>query len=224
MWLRISLCLGLLVGAGCTRNTDTSEPTPQDLADALISITDLEGNWQESQRQYFSERSQENPSIDPTMWCPQAAEVAGELVDLAGQAGADVEMQNKDVEGGARLLRLQAWSGADAGVYLERIIEAVEICDGVEYTDENEVTSSTDVIDGRRVGDESVSWITRVIPPPNTQKEKFESLGRTTVARLGNIVMILQVGDANWTGTTETMAEDDWWKIVETAADKLKDL
>ncbi len=84
-------------------------------------------------------------------------------------------------------------------------------CDGVEWTDGDQVTVINDIIEDREIGDESISWVTRVVPPPATQQEKFESVGRTTVERLGAIVMVLQIGDANCTGTTEKMDEDQWW-------------
>jgi len=122
------------------------------------------------------------------------------------------------------MMRLQAWSNADATEYVDLVIEFARECDGVEWTDVDQVTVTNDIIDGREIGDESINWVTRVVPPPATQQDKFESLGRTTVARLGTIVMVLQIGDANWTGTTETMDEDQWWSIVEAAVHKLEKL
>lgn len=184
MWSRLALCVGLLVGVGCTASTDSPYLMPEQLSDALLTITDVKGNWQETQRQYFSERSNENPSIDPSLWCSKAEGVADRLSTLAGESGAD----------------------------------------GVEWTDGDQVTVINDIIEDREIGDESISWVTRVVPPPVTQQDKFESVGRTTVARLGAIVMVLQIGDANWTGTTETMDEDQWWSIVEAAAQKLEEL
>lgn len=88
MWSRLSLCVGLLVGVGCTASTDSPDLTPEQLSDALLTITDVKGNWQETQRQYFSERSNENPSIDPSLWCSKAEGVADRLSTLAGESGA----------------------------------------------------------------------------------------------------------------------------------------
>jgi len=51
MWSRLALCAGLLVGVGCTASTDSPEPTPEQLSDALLTITDWKGSWQETQRQ-----------------------------------------------------------------------------------------------------------------------------------------------------------------------------
>ncbi|MFM8794626.1 MAG: hypothetical protein ACKOFF_07060 [Acidimicrobiales bacterium] len=61
----------------------------------------------------------------------------------------------------------------------------------------------------------------RTVPPADTQGDKFESVGRTTIARFGDILMVMQMGDANWTGATEQMDETDWWAIVELVARKL---
>ena len=224
MWSKIALCLGLLVGAGCTSSTEPSDITPRRLSDALLTITDLDEGWEETQRQYFSERSNENPSIDPSQWCPEAGDLVSRLPDLAGRSGADVEMQFTGTEGGSRLMRLQAWSNSDAEEYVSLAIEAARTCDGIEWTDDSEVTVVNDVIDDREIADSSISWQTRIVPPPATQTQKYETVGRTTVARLGTVVMVLQIGDVNWTGTTEVMDEDQWWTIVEAAVNKLDGL
>lgn len=218
------MCAELLVTVGCTKSVSRADITPERLSDDLLTITDFEGNWQETQRQYFSRRSNENPSIDPSQWCPQADELVSQLSALAGESGADVEMQSKDVAGGARMMKLQAWSNADATRYVDQVIETARACDGIKWTDEIQVTATNDIIENRPVGDASISWMTRVVPPLDTQKQKFESVGRTTMVQIGSIVMVLQIGDANWTGTTEPMKEDQRWSIVETAVDKLIDV
>lgn len=79
--------------AGCSRSAEGQKPTPAMLSDALPTITDMSGSWNESQRQVFTSRGAENPSIDPSLWCPQASQVTKNLVTLAGQSGADVEME-----------------------------------------------------------------------------------------------------------------------------------
>jgi hypothetical protein len=62
------------------------------------------------------------------------------------------------------------------------------------------------------------------VPPPSTQKDKLASIGRTTIARFGDILMIAQVGTVNWTGAQALMDEEQWWDIVEIAGKKLHDL
>ena len=216
------LCVVVLVG--CTKDAVGEKPTPAMLSDALPTITDMPGTWAETQRQIFDTRANENPSIDPSVWCDDASEVTKNLVDLAGVSGADVEMQLADNREGARMMRLQAWSNDDVESYFGDAAEAARICDGKTFTDADGVGRSWKVIEGRDIGDESISWMDTTLPPAETQKDKFASVGRTTVARFGDIVMVMQLGDANFTGATEPMPEDEWWSIVEIAGQRLNDL
>lgn len=219
-----ALIIGLVVVAGCTKSAEGEKPTPAMLSDALPTITDMPGSWKESQRQAFDTRGSENPSIDPSVWCNEASEATKDLVDLAGESGADVEMQLADNQEGARMMRLQAWSNDDVSSYFADVAESARICDGKSLTDADGVGRSWELIADRDIGDESISWMDTTVPPEATQKEKFSSVGRTTVARFGDIVMVLQLGDANFTGSTEPMPEDEWWSIVEMAGKKLDDL
>ena len=102
----VVLALGVLLGTSCTRSAEGQLPTPEMISDVLPTITDMPGNWDESQRQVFDVRGPENPSIDPSVWCPASSMVTGNLVDLAGQSGADVEMASKGPAGTPRLMRL----------------------------------------------------------------------------------------------------------------------
>lgn len=215
---------GLTLLGACTKSVQDATPTPADLSDALLTVTDLGSQWQETQRQVFDQRSPENPSLDPSIFCADAEEAGAALVELAGQAGADVEMSYRGLTDGARMMRLQAWSNDDAEAYFDALAPLVETCDGVTETDDAGATEEFSEITGRSIGDESLSWSTRTIPPASTQDDKFESIGRTTVARFGKIIMVLQLGDANFTGSAVSLSEDDWWDIVVQAADKLDNL
>lgn len=181
----------------------------------------MPGKWNETQRQVYETRSVENPSLDPSVWCADATEVTKDLPGLAGSSGADVEMQASDTTDGARMMRLQAWSNDDVEKYFDAAAEAVRICDGKSLTDSDGVGRSWAIVKDRDIGDESISWVDSTIPPPSTQGDKFESIGRTVIARFGGIIMVMQMGDANWTGTTEQMDEDAWWAVVELAGKKL---
>lgn len=217
---------GLLVASmmGCTKAATGQKPTPAMLSDALPFITDMPGSWDETQRQLFDERGVENPSIDPSVWCDEARSTTRNLVELAGDSGADVEMKAEVAAGGARMMRLQAWSNDDVSAYVAGVVEAVRLCDGNSVTDLDGVSRSWQRIQNRDIGDQSVSWIDSTEPPENVQTEKFSSIGRTTVARFGDIVMVLQLGDANFSGRIEPLSEEDWWTIVELAGRRLDDL
>jgi hypothetical protein len=194
------------------------------ISDVLPTITDMPGNWDESQRQVFDVRGPENPSIDPSVWCPAAGMVTENLVDLAGQSGADVEMMSKGPSGTPRMMRLQAWANDESEAYYGDAKEAVRICDGESVTVDSGAIETYSVVEGRDIGDESISWVQKTTPPPATQSEKMESVSRTTIARFGSIIMVMQLGDVAFTGSAEAMDEDEWWSVVELAGKKLDTL
>lgn len=209
----------LLAGCGLFLKSE-GQKSAEELSKGLLTVTDMPKGWEETQRQVFEKRSNENPSIDPSVWCAEAASSSGNLIGLAGDSGADVEM-NWAGGKGPRMMRLQAWSNKDANDYLSEVRRSAQACDGVTATDANGVTTETHLITGKSVGEESVSWSQTVTPLASTQKDKFESIGRTTVARFGKVVMVLQLGDAAPAGTASLMPESEWWSIVELAATKL---
>ena len=209
---------------GCVRSASGQKPTPEQISDALPTITDFEGDWAETQRQVFEMRDPENPSLDPSVWCSAVAELTANLPELAGQAGADVEMSLQQSGQPTSLMRIQAGSNDDVDTYFGNAAEAARICDGTSSIDEIGVTMTTRLISNRDIGDESISWSDETVPPPSTQKDKMASIGRTTIARFGDILMIAQVGTVNWTGAQALMDEEQWWDIVEIAGKKLHDL
>lgn len=215
--------VALAVG-GCTKSAEGEKPTPAMLSEALPTITEMPGTWNETQRQVFETRSPENPSIDPSIWCPAAQEVTKNLVDFAGDSGADVEMESEGASGVVRLMRLQAWANDDVEAYFRDAREAVRICDGETVTDESGVVSTYSVVEGKDIGDESISWLQTTTPPVETQQDKRAFIGRTTIARFGSIMMVMQFGDVAMTGEGEAMAEQEWWSIVELAGKKLDTL
>ncbi len=219
----VAVALSLAVTA-CSRSATGQKPTPEMLSDALPTITEMPGEWRETQRQVFNERGPENPSIDPSVWCPAAATVTKDLVDLAGDSGADVEMLALMETDTPRLMRLQAWANDDVEDYYRDAKEAVRICDDKSTTDSEGATVKYDVIAGRDIGDESISWKQTRVPSEITHGDKMSSISRTTIARFGSILMILQMGDMAGAGDADLMPDEDWWDIVELAGEKLDDL
>lgn len=213
------VAVAILTCTGCTKSADTS---PEGLARGLLGITDMPGDWQETQRDIFTTRGNENPSTDPSTWCPASSNEAAGLVDLAGQAGADVEMQMQvDGEEVPRLMRLQAWRNDSTRLYFQEVLTVVNICDGAKWTEEPGVTTEMWKIDGPNVGEESVSWGTQLVPPEG--KEQAASIGRTTVARIGEVIMVLQICDFTTASSVGELSDADWREIVQRAADKLAD-
>lgn len=214
----------ITIAGGCTRSATGQRPTPAMISDVLLTVTDMPPGWEETQRQVFDQRGPENPSIDPSVWCAESAMVTKNLVSLAGPAGADVEMQMTSSPGRPRMMRLQGWANSDVRAYYADAKEAAHICDGTDVIDESGVRTTFELLAGRDLGDESISWVQKATPPESTQGDKFETLSRTTVARFGGIVMVLQLGDAAQAGTTALLDEDAWWAIVTSAGEKLASL
>jgi hypothetical protein len=213
-----------LVGVSCTRSAEGQLPTPEMISNALPTITDMPGEWDETQRQVFETREPENPSIDPSVWCPDSDMVTKNLLEFAGDSGADVEMQARTESGTVRMMRLQAWANDDVEAYFRDAREAARICDGAEVTADSGAVEKYAIVVGRDIGDESISWMQTTTPPLATQGDKMEVIGRTTIARFGSIIMVMQLGDVAFTGQAEAMDEDEWWSIVEDAGRRLNDL
>jgi len=214
--------MGLVLVVGVTACAKSADKSPTNLADALLGITDMPGDWQETQRDAFTTRSNENPSIDPSVWCPDSKVEAAKLTGLAGDAGADVEMQMQSAGNEMpRLMRLQAWRNDDARRYFAQAQTVVNMCDGAKWTEAPGVSQEMWKIDGPEVGDESVSWGTTMAPPSGLGKAS--STGRTTIARLGDIIMVLQIGDYATGADLPALTDEEWRDIVQRAADKLSD-
>ncbi len=219
--LAVVLGSTLVFVSGCLFKSADKYPTPQKLSDNLLVVTDMPSGWAETQRQVFDVRSNENPSIDPSMWCPDAAAAATPLETLAGGSGADVEMNLSTGGFPKQFLRLQAWSNADASAYMDTLKTVVNLCAGKTTTDELGVKVTTTLITGRDLGDESISWSDETTPPAGTEKDKLMSFGRTTVVRYKNVIMVMQFGNAYPVGTTQFTDEATWWDYVSRAGKKL---
>lgn len=214
--------VGLLVAIVLCGCADTADKTPEALSRGLLDITDMPGEWQETQRDVYTSRGAENPSIDSSTWCPKAKDEVAKLEDFAGDAGADVEMQMQ-VDGVevSRMMRLQAWTNDSARDYFAEIVTVVNMCDDAKWTEEPGVTTEMWKIDGPDVGEESVSWGSQIFPPKG--KEMATSTGRTTVARPGEVIMVLQIGDFTASSSVGALGDTVWRDIVQRAAVKLSD-
>jgi hypothetical protein len=201
-------------GTGTTGTGAAGAFTPQQLSNALLTASDLGDGWTEMQRDMFTTREPENPSIDPSLWCP-AADADG-LAALAGQEGADVELSLGTPEA-LFLVRQQAWTNADVDRYLAAATAAVATCLGVTwddgagntYTLQPSTTMPT-------IGDESISWTVTVELEDTNRTASFAD---QTIARLGDVVMVIQGGGSMTTSPAATAP--DLVPIVRAAGDKM---
>lgn len=199
---KIVACVAIasLLLAACGDDSDSSDTTApngsevtlQQLSDALLTETDLGddmgGTWMETQRDMFTTREPENPSIDPSLWCDEADGDA--LVALAGEEGADVELKFGD-ETSPFMVRQQAWSNGDVDSYFTAVKEAVDVCDGTTWTDQEGNSYTMGPTQVPTIGDESVSW---GITIDLMEADQPASITLQTVAKFGNVIMVLQGG------------------------------
>ena len=200
-------------GGGVTSGTSPALTTQQ-LSDALLTVDDLADlgqGWSETQRSVFTTREPENPSIDPSLWCP--AGKGDELAALAGPAGADVELGI----GTSYLVRQQAWTNADVASYLSSAKASVSACAGQTWKDEggNAYTLQPAAL-VPAVGDDSVSWRVTIELTGATASTSFTD---QTVARFGDVAMVLQAGATPTTGPDAVAP--NYVALLRGAADKM---
>lgn len=215
---RLFFLVAVAVSLGACRTADEAVHPPSELVGALLDVNDVGTDWRETQRDAFDLRENENPIIDLQQFCDAGQADAQGLEALGGQAGADVEMQQKD---SSRMLRLQAWSNDDVGAFLESVTAAVEACDGNEWTDQDGVTYSFDVIEGPDLGDGVIHWMVKSTPPASRPEKMFGAAGRTTVARYGDTIMMLEIGDFAPDAASVMLGADEWARIVDRAGAKI---
>lgn len=206
---------------GCRTVSDGWYST-SDLSEALLTVSDVEAGWRERQRDIFDVREAENPVLEPSTFCPAASAEVSSLEILAGQSGADVEMQRKDA---TRLLRSQAWNNETTQEFFDAVTSIVALCAGEPWTDTSVgVTSSMDRISGPEIGDESIHWRSISSPPSDNSAGKFGGVGRTTVARFGKVIMMVQIADFALDPSAVEISENEWTDLVELAAAKMSEL
>lgn len=210
----MSLALGACGSDETATTTSTTTFTSQQLSDALLTASDLGTGWTETQRDVFTTREPENPSIDPSLWCP--AGKGDELVTLAGQAGADVELSLGTTDS-PYMVRQQAWTNADVEQYLTSVKAAVDACSGVTWNDSegNSYTLQPSTT-APQIGDESISWTVTI---QLTGASPTTIFADQTAGRFGDVMMVLQGGA---TPTVEaTATAPNFVTLVRVAGDKM---
>jgi len=204
--------------ATTTANTPPATFTPQQFGGALLTTSDLSAEgfaWTETQRDVFTTRQPENPSIDPSLWCPNG--MGESLVALAGQEGADVELQlGATGKGVGYMVRQQAWTNADVAKYFTSVKAAVAACAGVTWKDSEGNSYTLQPLTATKIGDESISW-TVTIQLIGTRSTM--SLSQQTAARFGAVMMVLQGGATPTSDATATAP--NYVVLVRVAGDKM---
>ncbi len=199
--------------ATTTSTTAITTLTPQQLSGALLTTSDLGTGWTETQHDVFTARQPENPSIDPSLWCPSGQ--GDNLVTLAGQEGADVELSLGTTQS-SYMVRQQAWTNADVEQYFTSVKSAVAACTGVTWKDSGSNSYTLQPLTAPKIGDESISWTVTIQLIGTTPMTSFS---QQTAARFGNVMMVLQGGATPTTGSGATAP--NYLTIVRVAGDKM---
>ena len=180
--------------------------TPERIGGALLTASDLGADtgltWDETQREVFSTREPENPSIDPSLWC--AAAGGDELVTLAGDTGADVELSVGGTDS-PFMVRQQAWANADVRQYFSKLSDSVVACAGATWTDSDGNSYTLDPIaEFVDIGDESITWKVTITIPDASSGDSTTAFAQQTAARFGGVMMLVQSGATMTTGPDAT--------------------
>lgn len=204
--------IGFMVS--CSDDTSEVVIANERLATGLLTVEDLGEGWTETQRTRFEMREPENPSIDPSLWCPQADSTALRLVELAGDAGVDAEFE-KVSKGSSRYVRLQAWSNTEVAEFMTSVGKALEECDGVAWDDGSGTTYRVTALGGPVVGDDVVNWEIDIVT--STPTGEVASLSRGSAFRIGEAVAVFQEGGMDG---AMSITEDDRADLIMRAAEK----
>ncbi|MGZ4805481.1 MAG: hypothetical protein ACXV5U_03785 [Ilumatobacteraceae bacterium] len=213
MSLALGACASDETSTSTTTTTASTPLTAQQLSRVLLTTSDLGSGWTETQRDVFSTRQPENPSIDPSLWCP--AGQGDKLATLAGQEGADVELTLGTTHS-PYMVRQQAWTNADVQQYFTSVKSAVTVCTGVTWKDSERNSYTLQPLTGPTLGDESISW-TVTIQLIGTTPMTFFS--QQTAARFGTVMMVLQGSATPTTGASATAP--NYVTIVRGAGNKM---
>jgi hypothetical protein len=207
--------------------------TPTELGARLLAPADMGPGWTETQRDVFDTREPENPSIDPSLWCPDyPAGKSDQLTTLAGRAGADVELQFGDPQAAEQPtygLRQQAWSNKDSQDYLRELADAVATCNGATWTDSSEGSSEgseegtaaeyrLSALSVPTVGDETVAALVTITLSADDGGPTMTIRQRMAAVRAGSIVMVLQEGDTVDAEAEPSTTDAEFATLVEQAA------
>lgn len=214
----------IILASSCKTANDNSEVTPTRISDALLSITDLDTGWSQSSRQVYTSRASDNPAID-TQWCPGAMASAAQLIQLAGDRGALVDLKFAGSIPSSRTLSEDAWNDENAQSFMSKIKAVIDSCNGKTWTDEVGVTATLTKTSGRSFGDDSAGFSVAITPPASMAKQKFPEVCRTIAVRTGSTIMILEVWDSSKSNVMpDAISGSAWTSIVGAATDKLAKL
>ena len=188
----------------------TARLSAEQLAAGLLAAADLGAGWGETQRDVFTRREPENPSIDPSLWCPGPP--GDSLVSLAGQEGADVEI---GVAATPYMVRAQTWSNSEVTEYFATLVAAIAACSGESWADEEGNAYTLTTLASPAIGDEAVRWTITIELVEADMSYPAEHMA----ARFGDVMLVVQGGERPATGPAAAALDFD--TIVGIAGEKM---
>lgn len=215
------ICALTLAGAlsitGCGGADAGQAYTPQQLEAVLLTAADLGVGWTETQRSAFTTREPGNPSVEDSLsLCPQAAEQAKQLDQLASDAGAEVELEQAPQGGALYLVRQLAWSDDQVQEYFTTLDEGIALCVGSSW-EVGDGKVRLEALEAPALGDESTS--VAAVATLGESEGATTGTVRLTVARFDTTLMAVFVGIVGG-----PVSEPGWSTIVQAAGDQFAEL
>lgn len=200
-------------------NPSQSGPTPNELAAALVTPGDLGAGWQTMQSQTFTSRDG-IPVVDSSIWCPSAMSSMASLASLAGNQGSIIGLRAVGLaRGRSHQITEQLWSGPYASDFVNQFARGVLECEGKPWTDAEGSGVVLDSLEVDTFGEVSASAI--VVVTATEAGTQFVYRTRISVARIGDVVMILNEADAQEAGTAPLWSTDEWRSKTETIVSRI---
>ena len=210
-------------GKADTTTTAATVHTPAELGAALLTESDLGGAWTESQRDVFTTRQPDNPSVEDSLsLCPAASTQLDTLRTLSSQAGADVEFQHARTTVQGWFIRQQAWNDVRVPRYLAVLAAGVAACHGQTWNDpDGNSVQALDVTDSTELGDESIMLRSETVVHSADGDVAWRT--RLAVARFGNVLMAVGELTVQPASSPSPVSDADWRHLLDVATARFAD-
>lgn len=219
VWMTGLAALSIVLG-GC--GDEAESYTPTELGAVLLTAEDLGSGWSEQMREVITTPTTEIPSLDPNLWCPDAADAATELQALNQGEGAAVALMEETPRQTSHQVMERLWNRADAEDYYTKIEGSLATCSGAEWTDPDGNPITLESLETSTVGDESTTYLWTITTTSPAGEMTWRVRG--TVARFGDTLMWLFETDVRSSDDEPALTDTEWQTIVDTAAVKIGEL
>jgi hypothetical protein len=223
-WAVLALLLASCGSGGST--TTTTSYTLSELSKGLLTPADVGTGWVQAEQQ--APASTTTVAISPTTapsndLCPEAGANATDFARITAGANATMVVLTAPSSTQDRPVAVieNLWIVGDASTATAHVKAAVTSCLGKSWTSANGEQQTWTSISGLpRIGDDSISFLGTA--RETTKTGEVEWYVPTTLARFGNVVVMLQGLDVHDAGTAPTLTIPQLDTIFTTAATKIQ--